>query len=121
MGAAHGLETGDQVVIRGAQPDTYNKVATVTVTGTTTFTYSVDSGSSSPATGSPVVSYVAIHALTDASGNQSVTRTFGANQDFKGWARLKNTSSPFYKDGAISFTVNSSAGNSINVVLLNDE
>jgi hypothetical protein len=118
--AVHGLETGDLVVIRGAQPDGYNKVATATVTSTTVFTYPVASGLSSPATGTPVVSYVAIHGTTDASGNQSVSRTFGADQAFKGWARLKNTSAPFYKDANMAFTVSSSAGNSVNLTLLND-
>lgn len=119
--AAHGLETGDNVVIRGAQPDGYNKVATVTVSSTTVFTYPVDSGLSTPATGTPLVSYVAIHGTTNASGNAVVTRTFGANQDFKGWVRKKNTSSPFYKDGDLSFTVDSTNGQTVNVVLQPDE
>lgn len=119
--ATHGLETGDLMVIRGAQPDGYNKVATATVTGGSTFTYPVDSGLSSPATATPVVSYVAIQALTDANGNVSVSRTWGADQNFVGWARLKNTTSPFYRDGDIAFTVSSSNGNTVNVVLQPDE
>jgi hypothetical protein len=119
--AAHGLETGDLMVIRGAQPDEYNKVATATVTGGSTFTYPVDSGLSSPATATPVVSYVAIQALTDASGNVSVSRTWGADQNFVGWARLKNTTSPFYQDGDMAFTVDSANGNTVNVVLQPDE
>lgn len=119
--AAHGLETGDKVVIRGAQPDGYNKHATATVTSTTQFTYPVDSGLSSPATGTPLVSYVAIQGLTDASGNISVSRTWAVDQDMKGWARLKNTTAPFYKDGDIAFTVSSANGNTINVVLQPDE
>jgi hypothetical protein len=118
---AHGLENGDKMVIRGAQPDGYNKVATVSNVTANTFDYTVDSGLSSPATGSPVVSYVAIQGLTNASGNISVSRTWGNDQDFKGWARLKNTSSPFYKDGNMAFTVDSTNGNSVNVVLLDDE
>jgi len=117
----HGLVTGDKVVIRGAQPDGYNKVATVTVSSTTVFTYTVDSGLSSPATGTPLVSFVALHGLTDASGNISASRTWTANQDLKGWARKKNTSSPFYKDADIAYTVDSTNGNTINVVLQPDE
>jgi len=118
--AAHGLETDDWVVIRGAQPDGYNKVAQVTVTDTDTFTYSVNSSLSSPATGTPVVSYVAIHGLTAGNGNALVTRTFGASQGFKGWARKMNTSAPFYKQAAILVTVDKDVGNSINVVLQDD-
>lgn len=119
--AVHGLVTGDKVVVRGAQPDGYNKVATVTVTDTDTFTYAVDSGLSSPATGTPVVSFVALHGLTDANGNIEATRTWGANQALKGWARKKNSVSPFYKDGDIAYDVDSSNGNTVNVVLQPDE
>lgn len=119
--AVHGLTTNDYVVIRGAQPDGYNKVAQVTVSSTTVFTYSVDSGLSSPATGTPVVSFVIIHGLTDASGNISASRTWGAAQEMKGWARLKTTSSPFYKQDDIAFTVDTTNGNTINSVLQPDE
>lgn len=119
--AAHGLATNDYVVVRGAQPDTYNKVAQVTVSSTTVFTYAVDSGSSSPATGTPVVSFMSLYGLTDANGNISSTRTWGAAQQVKGWARKKNTVSPFYKDGNIAYAVDNSNGNTINVVLQPDE
>jgi hypothetical protein len=119
--AVHGLITGDVVVIRGAQPDGYNKVATVTVSDTDTFTYSVDSGLTGTATGTPVVSFVVIYGLTNSSGNVSDSRTWGAAQQVKGWARKKNTTSPFYKDGDIAYAIDTSNGNSINVVLQLDE
>lgn len=120
--AAHGLAVNDYVVIRGAQPDGYNKVAqALTVPTTTTFTYSVDSGLSSPATGTPVVSFVAVYGLTDASGNVSATRTWGANQQLKGWARNTVAGSPYYKQGDIAYTVDNVAGNTTNVILQPDE
>lgn len=119
--AVHGLTTNDYVVIRGAQPDGYNKVAQVTVSSTTVFTYSVDSGLSSPATGTPVVSFVAVYGLTDASGNVSSTRTWGANQQLKGWARNTVAGSPYLKQGDIAYTVDSTNGNTTNVVLQPDE
>ena len=118
--APHGLATDDQVVIRGAQPDDYNKVATVTVTGGSTFTYAVTSGISSPATGTPVVSFVPLHGTTDGSGNISTSRTWGAAQALKGWAR-KTTAAPYYKQAPIAYNVNTTAGNTTNVVLLSDE
>ena len=117
----HDLVTGDKIVIRGAQPDGYNKVATATVSSTTVFTYPVDSGLGSPATGTILVSYVAIHGLTDVNGDISVNRTWTAAQQMKGWVRLKNTASPFYKDANIAFTVDTAAGNVINTVLQSDE
>jgi hypothetical protein len=42
-GSAHGLQTGQTVTISGVTPSGYNKTAVVTVTGTNTFTYVVDS------------------------------------------------------------------------------
>lgn len=119
--AVHGLVTGDKVVIRGAQPDDYNKVATVTVSSTTVFTYSVTSGISSPATGTPVISFVALHGLTDINGDVSSSRTWGAAQSMKGWARKKNTVSPFFKDGNIAYNIDTTNGNTVNVVLQPDE
>lgn len=47
----HGLVSGDFAVISGASPSGYNGRFQVTVTGATTFTYAVDSGLSSPASG----------------------------------------------------------------------
>lgn len=119
--AVHGLATNDYVVIRGAQPDGYNKVAQVTVSSTTVFTYTVDSGLSSPATGTPIVSFVPVYGLTDVNGDISASRTWAAAQQLKGWARKKNTTSPFYKDGDFAYTVDTTNGNSTNVVLQPDE
>lgn len=49
---AHNLATGDYVEILGASPDAYNQAgAAVTVVDSTTFTFTVASGLSSPATG----------------------------------------------------------------------
>ncbi len=118
--ANHGLDTGDGVVIRDAQPDGYNKVATITVTGSTTFTYSVDSGLSSPATGTPIFSYAPIPGtLTNASGEAESSKTWPAAQGLKGWARKKNASSPFYQDGNI--TVADASGGTDQTIVLNPD
>lgn len=50
-GSAHGLSTGTSVEIAGADQAAYNIVATITVTGATTFTYAVSGTPASPATG----------------------------------------------------------------------
>lgn len=49
--AAHGLSTGNLVRIAGANQAGYNGDQYITVTGATTFTFAVDSGTVSPATG----------------------------------------------------------------------
>lgn len=118
---AHGLASNDYVVIRGAQPDGYNKVAQITVTNANTYTYTVDSGLSSPATGTPVASYAAIGGqLTDVNGEVSSSKTWPAAQGLKGWARKKNTVSPFYKDGDVN-VADASGGTDAVIVLQPDE
>lgn len=47
----HLLETGQSVVIAGASQAAYNGTFTITVTGATTFTYTLASSAASPATG----------------------------------------------------------------------
>lgn len=118
--AVHGLSTGDFVVVRGAQPDDYNKVAEIIVTTTFIFTYSVDSGIAATATGTPVYSYVPIQGLTDVNGEISSERAWPASQSLTGWARLTNATSPFYKQAAIVIA-DASGGTDLLVTLLDDE
>jgi hypothetical protein len=118
--SAHGLATNDFVVVRGAQPDGYNKVAQITVTSTTVFTYSVDSGLAGTATGTPIFSYAAIGgALTDVNGEVTSSKTWPASQGLKGWAR-KSTSAPYFKESAIS-VADASGGTDAVLTLLSDE
>ncbi len=48
---AHGRATGDWVTVVGASPDGYNGLVKITVTGASTFTYTVSGALGSPATG----------------------------------------------------------------------
>ena len=117
--APHGLSTGDYVVIRGAQPDDYNKQASITVTGASTFTYSVTSGISSPATGTPVFSYAPLSGLTSSLGVLQSSKTWPASQGVSGWVR-KSTSSPYYKPGQFSIA-DASGGSDVTVQMILDE
>jgi hypothetical protein len=117
---AHGLVTNNYIVIRGAAQNGYNRQAQITVTDANTYTYAVDSGTVSPATGSPVATGAIISGLTNASGIISDTRTYSGNQPFSGVAR-KSTSAPFYKSGSFSGVINSATGASANINLLDDQ
>jgi hypothetical protein len=119
MGGAHGLATNDYVVIRNAQPDGYNKQAQITSTGANTFTYSVDSGLSSPATGQIAVSYAPISGTTDVNGEIQSSKTWPIAQGAKGWVR-KSTSAPYYRQSAISIA-DASGGSDVTVQLISDE
>lgn len=117
---AHGLATNDYVTIRGAAPEGYNKQAQITVTGVNAYTYSVDSGLSSPATGAPTSTGVVISGTTDVNGDISDTRTFSVDQPVTGYAR-KSTSSPFYKSNPMSGTISSTGGLTFNLIMQPDE
>lgn len=49
--AAHGFQTGDTITIYGANQSGYNGAFTITVINSTTFTFAVNSGTVTPATG----------------------------------------------------------------------
>lgn len=117
---AHGIPNGTQVVIRGATQNGYNKVAVITVTGVNSYTYAVDSGTVSPATGSPVASGVIIHTTTNGSGIVSDTRTFGSSQPFKGTIR-DSSGAPYYQATTITGTISNTAGFTATVALLLDQ
>lgn len=51
MAASHGASTGQNMTIRGAEPDAYNGTFPITVTGAATFTYLVGGAVTTPATG----------------------------------------------------------------------
>lgn len=116
----HGLATNDKVVIKGATQQEYNGVYTVTVTDVNTYTYTVGGAPASPATGSPKSTYVAIEGLTDVNGQISSTRSFTSNQPVSGWAR-KSTTSPLYKTGPVTGTINASTGLTATIQLVPDE
>jgi hypothetical protein len=117
--AVHGLATNDYVVIRGAGIEGYNKQAQITVTSTTAFTYSVDSGLGSPAGGTPVFSYAPISGLTATTGIIQSSNVWPTSQGLKGWAR-KSTSPPYYKTSPIA-VADASGGTDLLVLMILDE
>ena len=53
--AAHGFKTGDLITVSGATQTEYNGTFVVTVTNSTTFTYPILTGQTTPATGTIIV------------------------------------------------------------------
>jgi hypothetical protein len=116
---AHGLATNDYVVIRGAGDELYNKVAQITVTSTTQFTYTVDAGASASAGGTPVFSYVGLYGTTATTGIVQASKTWPASQSLTGWAR-KSTSSPYYRQSSLSIA-DASGGSDVTALMILDE
>ncbi len=63
--SAHGLVTDNRVVISGATETPYNGTFRITVTGSTTFTYTMASSTTSPATGTPIYTVLGIAGINN--------------------------------------------------------
>lgn len=117
---AHGMLTGDNVLIRGASHAQNNGVFNITKTGTNTYSYTLSSAPGSNPTGTIKATFVVLTGDTDGTGSISMSRSFASNQPVTGWAR-KSTSAPYYKQGAVNGTVNTGTGASLSAVLVADE
>lgn len=96
---AHGLETGDIIIVSGASPTEYNGTKKITVTGDDEYTYTVESGLSSPATGTISVVLATVGYRGDTTFSQIIaTLEPGSN------------SIPYYIDDG------GGAGNLINII-----
>ena len=120
--AAHGLASNDKIYLEGITDKTEDNwtVHQVTVTGTTTFTYTTTDSGSTAYTGTKKVTFVALNGTTNASGILATSRVYTSNQPVTGWTR-KSTSSPFLQEGVLVGEVDSSLGFSGTAVMLADE
>lgn len=118
--SSHNLATNDYVVISGANEAGYNGVYQITVTGANSYTYSVDAGTASPATGTIIATYAPISAVTGGTGIVNTSKAFSSDQDVIGVAR-KGTSAPRYKTAPISGAISSVSGLSQTAVMISDE
>ena len=91
--SAHGLATGNQVTVSGATASNYNGTYIITVTGASTFTYTM---ATAPAANATVVgSYAVGFSITGVNSN-----TFANINLFKGrlWFCQKNSLKAWYLD-----------------------
>jgi len=114
---AHGLSTGQKVLIEGANETNYNGTHTITKINDDSYSYTVDSGTSSPATGTIIATAVIIDGITDSNGQIQDSRSLTGDQPISGYARSGSGSIP-YSDGDIVSSIDSTDGTNI-VVLLN--
>jgi len=116
----HAMATGDKVVISGASLAANNGVFPITKLTDNSYSYTMGSSPGSNPTGTIKATYVLLSGDTDANGQISMSRSFATNQPVIGWAR-KSTSSPYYKQGSVTGTVNTGTGASLSAVLVPDE
>lgn len=116
---AHGLSTNQKVIIDGANENNYNRIKTITVTGINAYTYPIDSGTTSPATGTIISTAVIIDGITNVSGVISDTRVYSVNQPVTGLVQ-RGTKQPIYKARNYVATIDKDTGTSSPVLLTKD-
>jgi hypothetical protein len=87
----HGLVTGNIITMTGATQPEYNITATITVTGGSTFTYTVTGAPATPATGAPTYTYTP--SFTGVLLSDLITVTTHARRL---WAVKKNSMEVWY-------------------------
>jgi len=122
--AAHGLVSNEYIKLYGIT-DTDNQsdlsgAFQVTVTGSTTLTYTTATTGPSPYNGTLTGTGATIYGTTDASGNISSSRTYGSNQPLTGYARKSDDGVNYFKAIDLDDTVNSTTGLTINRRLVSD-
>jgi hypothetical protein len=119
---AHGLNSNEYIKLAGiinAEEDNSGAFQ-VTVTDVDTYTYTSNGSGILSYTGTIIATGATIYGTTDASGNISSSRTYGANQALTGYARKSDDGTTYFKPINIDAIVNSSAGLTISRRLISD-
>ncbi len=117
---AHGLATNDKVYITGASLSANLGVFSITYTGVNTYTYTMGSSPGSSPTGSITSTFVILHGTTDVNGQITMSRVFSSDQPYTGWGR-KSTSAPYYKEGVVTGSVDSTLGANLVALMISDQ
>ena len=117
--SSHGLQTGQKVLIAGANQREYNGVQTITVTTADAYTFTVSGTPATPATGTIVSTCAIISDVTDVNGEVSVNLRYSSDQPVSARSR-KSSSSPFYQPGTFTGTINNT-GLDATIYMIPDE
>lgn len=119
---AHGMSSGDWVIISGANEDVYNGTYQITVTGANAYTYTTnETVASSPATGTIKSNFALLSGLTDVNGEITDSWPINSDQPFS-YRIAKGTSpAPYFVRSTGSDTLSSTSGKSITQSLIRDQ
>lgn len=117
----HTYIPGDKILIRGASPDPYNQIQTITTTTDgLSYNYEMLSKPGVDATGTITSTAVILDAATSGTGIIEETGfNFVSDQPISGRVR-RSTTSPLYKTGKLTGTI-TSAGLQLTTLLVSDE
>lgn len=117
---AHGMTSGDKVVIRGAVEQDYNGVFVISNVSANAYDYTMGGSPSSPATGTIKAAGVVLEGLTDINGEISASAAYSVDQVIVGFSR-KATGTPLYKAFPISGTIDKDAGFTLPIRMVRDD
>ena len=117
----HGLSTNDYIMIEGVNENAYNGSYQITVNSTSEYEYTTNETiPSSPATGTPISTYVMINGTTDGIGEISASWSLSSDQPF-GYRVRKSTSEPFFIGASSNNTILTTGDKDIGVQLTRDQ
>jgi len=116
----HGLTSGNNILIKGANELEYNGIKSVTVVNGDSYTYTVSGSPATPATGTILATGVVISGITDVNGQISDTRPYSTNQPITGKVR-RATSGTLYRTGVVSGIIDNNSGFSATIQLQVDQ
>jgi len=116
---AHGMKTGDKILVRGGDQYYNRGVYTITVTTVNAYTYIMSGTPSGNPTGC-TSTWCAMYVVTSGTNSSTVGRTFANDQPVAGFVR-KSTTSPLYKSAPISGIIDKSLGLNLIGLMLLDE
>jgi hypothetical protein len=116
----HGLTSGKQIIIRGANEDEYNGIFSITVVDANSYTYNVTGTPATPATGSITGTSLILTGVTDSNGEITAQIELANAQPITGKVR-KASSGTRYKPGAVTGTISTSVGLDTSALLISDE
>lgn len=117
---AHGMKTGDFVLIEGADQQAYNGTFEIIVTGVNGYTYDMQTSPVPTATGTITATGGLFNTLTGATGILTDSRSILADQPVRGRVR-KSTSAPFYKTQPLVGTIDAANGLDLTAFLALDQ
>lgn len=116
----HGLSSGDNIIILGANEEAYNGAYEITYISDNSYSYTMVESASSPATGTILATFAFINGITDSIGEIEDVRIVGIDQPVIGRVR-RATSGILYQQSPIVGTVDSVTGLNQIIQMIPDE
>lgn len=118
---AHGLVTGDYIIIRGVNEDEYNGVYSITVTGVDAYTYTTNETiGTGTATGTITATFALLSGTTDVNGEITDSWSITSDQPFS-YSVAQGTNEPYFVRSTGTGTLESTTSLLTTVTMIRDQ